>query len=61
LIVLIITQILGGNLGKSNVGFRNLNPTYKIGDPTTRSAIALLCTECGLDAIPGSKPAIFLQ
>jgi hypothetical protein len=23
--VLIITQILGGNLGKSNVGFRHLN------------------------------------
>ncbi|CCI02550.1 hypothetical protein MICAC_3470006 [Microcystis aeruginosa PCC 9443] len=28
--VLIITQILGGNLGKSNVGFRHLNLTYKI-------------------------------
>jgi len=32
LTVLIITQILGGNLVKSNVGFRHLNPTYKIGD-----------------------------
>jgi hypothetical protein len=39
--VLIITQILGGNLGKSNVGFRHLNLTYKISDRTTRSAITL--------------------
>jgi hypothetical protein len=33
--VLIITQILGGNLGKNNVGFRHFNLTY-------RSAIALM-------------------
>ena len=39
--VLIITQILGGNLGKSNVGFPYLNLTYKISDRTTRSAITL--------------------
>jgi hypothetical protein len=32
---------LGGNLGKSNVGFRHLNLTYKISDRTTRSAITL--------------------
>jgi len=39
--VLIITQVLGANLRKSNVGFRDLNPTYKIGDRTHQNGIAL--------------------
>ncbi|MFM7883013.1 MAG: hypothetical protein ACKO8H_14685 [Microcystis panniformis] len=39
--VLIITQILGGNLGKSNVGFPYLNLTYKIAPPPHQKAIAL--------------------
>jgi hypothetical protein len=41
--VLIITQILGGNLGKSNVGFRHLNLTYRSAIAlSTAKAIALL-------------------
>ena len=40
--VLIITQILGGNLGKSNVGFPYLNLTYKIASPPLQKRSPLL-------------------